>query len=81
MIDISRGLPLTPFGLGVADSLAHVLYGAAGNQAGAEASMILGLLSVLLSVVGLLAWLRPVRTQPAEPGESLPVNAETQPCD
>jgi uncharacterized protein (TIRG00374 family) len=80
-IDISRGLPLTPFGLGVADSLAHVLYGAAGNQAGAEASVILGLLSVLLSVVGLVAWLRPVRAQPAGPREGVPVNAETQPCD
>jgi uncharacterized protein (TIRG00374 family) len=64
MIDISRGLPLTPFGFGVADSLAHVLYGAAGNQAGAEASVVLGLLSALLSLVGLVAWLRPLRMEP-----------------
>jgi hypothetical protein len=78
MIDISRGLPLTPFGFGVADSLAHVLYGAAGNQAGAEASVVLGLLSALLSLGGLVAWLRPLRAEP-RPANTFP-SPDTPSC-
>ncbi len=55
MVNLSGFLPLTPLGLGIADSCAEGLYSMIGVQQGAEGTMLLRAATVLLSSLGVFA--------------------------
>ena len=57
---LAWGLPVTPLGLGVVDSLAEALYSLLGAPGGAEITMIMRAVSVAVSLAYGLAYLVPV---------------------
>jgi uncharacterized membrane protein YbhN (UPF0104 family) len=59
LVILASTLPLAPLGLGVADAMAAAVYAAAGNSAGAAATMLIRVVSVSVSAVCGLALLRP----------------------
>lgn len=60
LVNLSGIIPLTPLGLGVADSVAVALFSLAGvEKGGAEVTMLLRAATVMLSVCGSVAYLLP----------------------
>ena len=59
LVNLSSVIPLTPLGLGVADSVASVLYESLGIGGGAETTMLLRIVGVGISALGVAALLMP----------------------
>ncbi|MBX6311397.1 MAG: flippase-like domain-containing protein [Isosphaeraceae bacterium] len=60
MINLAGIIPLTPLGLGVSDSIAATLYPLVGLSGGAEATMLLRCVTMILALACGLAFLIPV---------------------
>ena len=59
LVNLSSAIPLTPLGLGVADSVASVLYASLGIGGGAETTMLLRIVGVGIAALGVAALVMP----------------------
>jgi uncharacterized protein (TIRG00374 family) len=60
LVNLSRGIPLTPMGLGVVDSVSETLFSAVGIDGGVEVSLVLRMVALLVFAGCGAAYLFPV---------------------
>jgi len=68
MGEIANSLPLTPGGLGVGEAAFNALFRIAGLQGGADALLCWRVWNAIVSMVGLLVYLRGFRSRLIDPG-------------
>ncbi len=67
LVTLSSALPITPQGLGVAETTAEWLYSSVGISGGASALLVLRLAWVMMTLTTGLAWLVPDAPSPGQP--------------
>jgi uncharacterized protein (TIRG00374 family) len=67
MVSLSNGIPITPQGIGVADSVGEALFRVFGISSGAEAHLVVRFATLLISIACGLAYLLPVWAGRARP--------------
>lgn len=63
LVTLSWGIPFTPMGIGVVDSVADTLYSMIHVQGGAEVTIIARVAALLVALVGGVAYFFPVRSR------------------
>jgi uncharacterized membrane protein YbhN (UPF0104 family) len=68
LVTLSWGIPFTPMGIGIVDSVADTLYSMVHLQGGAEVTIIARVVALLVAVAGGIAYLFPVRSRNTSEG-------------